>query len=146
MSSVNEEKKKECCICLEEIQSNDDSMACIKCPNGHVVCFGCFAGSEHSHLNHSLEKIKASNKTEEIIPLKSTKSNTSDSRGIESSDNDDSATFDINHITSVLNGEIQIRCPHHNCKYFFTNVEISNAFDLCLPFFIDRSNGDATIF
>lgn len=141
-SSVNEEK---CCICLEKViacyadnPTNSVSMPDIKCPNGHVVCFGCFAGSEHSHLYHCLEKIKPSKKTEEKISLKSTKSNTSDSRGIESSDNDDSAMFDINHITSVLNGKIQIRCPHYNCKHFFTDIEIANAFDLCLTYFIEK--------
>ena len=144
MSSVNEEEKKECCICLEEIQSNDDSMACIKCPNGHGVCFDCFAGSEHSHLYHSLEKIKTSKKIEEFISLKSTKSNTSDTREIQSYDNDDSATFDINHITSVLNGEIQIRCPHHNCKRFFT--DISNAFDLCLMYFFKNDENSVSQF
>merc|ERR1712046_153775 len=80
----------------------------------------------------------------EKISLEFTKSNTSDSQAIQSSDNDDSAMFDINHITSVLNGKIQIRCPHHNCKYFFTDMEIANAFAFCLTHFLNEVDKNST--
>lgn len=142
-SSVNEKK---CFICLKKVTTsyadNRTYSTSIKCSSDHIVCFACFAGSKHSHLYHSLEKIKPSKKKEEIVSLEFTKSSTSDSKAIQLSDNDDSEMFDINHITSVLNGEIQIRCPYLDCKYFFTDTEIANIFAFCLLYFTNDNQKD----
>ena len=142
-SSVNEEK---CVICFDKVipfyAGNQTNSASIKCSSDHVVCFDCFAGSKHSYLYHSLEKIKPSKKKEEIISLEFTKSNTSDSKAIQLSDNDDSEMFDINHINSVLKGEIQIRCPYLICQNFFTDEEIANSFAFCLSYFLNDNKGD----